>query len=195
MPLHENQVTLIRHGETEWSKSGQHTGRTDIPLTERGREEARQTGKLISDQQFALVLRSPLLRAKETAELVGLGDVAEVDDNLLEWNYGDYEGVTTAEIQETHPGWTVWTGPIRNGETVNHVGERGDRVIERARAVDGPVALVGHGHALRILSARWCELAAVEGRRLQLSTATLSVLGWEHDVPGLVTWNAAGVRE
>jgi probable phosphoglycerate mutase len=194
VPQHENRVTLIRHGETEWSKSGQHTGITDIPLTDHGREEARQTGALIAGQRFELVLRSPLLRAWETADLVGLGEVAEVDDDLREWNYGDYEGIATVEIQKTHPGWTVWRGPLPNGETPDQVGERVDRVIARARAVEGPVALVGHGHCLRILSARWCELPAVEGRRLQLSTATLSILGWEHDVPGLVAWNAAGVR-
>ncbi len=194
MALHENRVTLIRHGETEWSLSGQHTGITDIPLTENGRDQARRTGELIAGQSFALVLRSPLLRARETAELVGLADQATVDDDLLEWNYGDYEGITTAEIQKTHPGWTVWKGPIPNGETPDQVGDRVDRVIERAREVNGPVALVGHGHSLRILAARWCELPAVEGRRLQLSTATLSVLGWEHDVPGLVAWNAAEVR-
>lgn len=194
MALHENTVTLIRHGETEWSRSGQHTGITDIPLTENGREEARLTGRLLVGQSFALVLRSPLRRAKETAELVGLADEATVDEDLLEWNYGDYEGITTAEIQKTHTGWTVWRGPMPNGETVDQVGERADRVIARARAAAGPVALVGHGHALRILAARWCELPAVEGRRLQLSTATLSILGWEHDVPGLVAWNAAGVR-
>lgn len=190
---HENRVTLIRHGETEWSKSGQHTGRTDIHLTEHGREEARRTGKLLGERTFALVLRSPLSRAKETADLVGLGEQAVVDDDLLEWDYGDYEGITTAEVQKTDPDWTVWRGPLPNGETVDQVGERADRVISRAREVDGPVALVGHGHALRILAARWCELPAVEGRRLQLSTATLSVLGWEHDVPGLVAWNAEGL--
>jgi len=185
-------VTLIRHGETEWSKSGQHTGSTDIPLTDHGRDEARATGRLLGDRRFALVLVSPMQRARETAELVGLGDQAEVDDDLLEWDYGEYEGITTAEIRETHPGWTVWKGPLPSGETPEQVGARVDRVVARARRVEGPVALVGHGHCLRILAARWCELPAVEGRRLQLSTATLSVLGWEHDVPGLVTWNSAG---
>lgn len=191
----ENVVVLVRHGETEWSLSGQHTGqRSDIPLTANGRDQARRTGALLGDAQFASVLRSPLTRARETAELVGLGRQAEVDDDLLEWDYGEFEGLTTDEIQRSRPGWTVWNGPMPGGESVDQVGVRADRVIARAREAAGDVALVGHGHALRILAARWCELPAVEGRRLVLSTATLSVLGWEHHIPVIRAWNAAGIR-
>ena len=189
------QLILIRHGETEWSRERKHTGRTDIPLTQHGREQARDVGRILDGRRFALVLVSPMQRARETCELAGYLDQAVVDDDLLEWDYGDMEGRTTAEIREERPGWLVWDGPLPNGESVDHVGERGDRVIERCLAADGDVALFGHGHALRILTARWCGMAAVEGQRLPLHTATYCELGWEHEYRTLSVWNERSVDQ
>jgi broad specificity phosphatase PhoE len=187
--LNEHEVVLVRHGETEWSKSGQHTGVTDLPLTDVGRQQAEGTGRLLAGRSFARVLVSPLSRATETARLAGYGDVAVVDPDLVEWNYGDLEGRTTTEIRETYPGWTVWDGPIPGGETIEQVAARTDRVIEQALAADGDVALFGHGHCLRVLTARWCELDPREGRRFPLFTATLCELGWEHDYRAVNLWN------
>jgi probable phosphoglycerate mutase len=184
-----NDLYVIRHGATEWSVNGRHTGRTDLPLLPEGEEQARTTGKLLADHRFALVLTSPLQRARRTCELAGLADQAVVDDDLLEWDYGDYEGVTTNEIRTHDPDWTVWTGAIPGGETIDQVAARTDRVIARARAADGDVAVFAHGHVLRVLTARWCDLAPVEGRRFVLDTATLSQLGWEHEYPGIRRWN------
>lgn len=184
-----HDVYLVRHGATEWSRNGRHTGRTDLPLLDEGRTRAAEVGKLLADRPFSLVLVSPLSRARDTCELAGYGEVAIVDDDLLEWDYGDYEGVTTKAIRENHPGWTVWTGDIPNGESLGAVATRADRVIERARTAGGDVALFAHGHILRILAARWCELAPIEGRRLPLETATLNILGWEHEYPTLNVWN------
>jgi probable phosphoglycerate mutase len=186
--LHD--VYPIRHGATEWSKNGRHTGVTDLPLLPEGEDQARATGKLLAGHDFALVLTSPLQRARHTCELVGLGDRAEIEPDLREFDYGEYEGVTTATIRETVPGWTVWTHPCPGGETLAEAGERVDRVIERARTAGGDVALFAHGHILRILIARWCGLDPVEGRRFILETASLSQLGWEHDYPGVVRFNA-----
>lgn len=186
-----NQLYLIRHGETAWSLSGQHTGRTDVALTENGRRQARALGSLLQGQRFARVMTSPLRRARETAELAGLGVGAEVIDELREWDYGDYEGATTRDIRAKVPGWLIWTCAVPNGETLAQVGARAERVIERARAVDGDVVLFAHGHILRILIARWCGLPPIEGRRFALGTATLSVLGWEHDYPALRAFNVA----
>jgi probable phosphoglycerate mutase len=181
---------VIRHGATEWSLDGRHTGRTDLPLLPQGEDEARATGALLAGHPFALVLTSPLQRARRTCELAGLGGQAVVDDDLRELDYGDYEGVTTATIRETVPGWTVWNGPCPDGETLDQAAVRVDRVIARARAADGDVAVFAHGHILRILTARWCDLDPVGGRRFVLHTATLSRLGWEHGEPGVVLWNA-----
>jgi broad specificity phosphatase PhoE len=181
---------LVRHGATEWSRNGRHTGVTDLPLLPEGEDQARATGALLDGHEFALVLTSPLRRARQTCELVGLAARAEVDDDLRELDYGDYEGITSAEIRESVPGWTVWTHPCPNGESLADAAERVDRVIARARAADGDVALFAHGHVLRILTARWCELEPVEGRRFVLHTATLSRLGWEHDEPAIVLWNS-----
>lgn len=183
-------VYPIRHGATEWSRNGRHTGVTDLPLLPEGEEEARATGELLAGHRFALVLTSPLQRARRTCELAGLGDRAEVEPDLREFDYGAYEGITTATIRETVPGWTVWTHPCPGGETLEEAAERVDRVIERARAADGDVALFAHGHILRILIARWCELPPQEGRRFVLHTATLSQLGWEHEYPGVIRFNA-----
>ena len=185
--LHD--VYPIRHGATEWSTNGRHTGVTDLPLLPEGEEQARSTGALLAGHRFALVLTSPLQRARRTCELAGLGDRAEVDPDLRELDYGEYEGVTTATIRETVSGWTVWTHPCPGGETLDEAADRADRVIARARAADGDVALFAHGHILRILIARWCGLGPVEGRRFVLHTATLSQLGWEHDEPGVVRFN------
>ena len=181
---------VIRHGATEWSTNGRHTGRTDLPLLPEGEEQARATGRLIAGHPFGLVLTSPLQRARHTCELAGLGQRAQIDDDLREFDYGDYEGITTAEIRETVPGWTVWTHPCPNGETLAHAAAHADRVIDRALAAEGDVAVFAHGHILRILTARWCRLDPAEGRRFVLHTATLSQLGWEHDEPAVILWNS-----
>jgi len=180
---------VVRHGATEWSKSGQHTGRTDLPLLPEGEDQARATGALLGGIDFSLVLCSPMQRAQRTCELAGLRDQAEIDDDLHEWDYGDYEGVTTPTIRETVPGWTVWNGTCPNGETIAQVAKRADRVIERVRAEHGNAIVFAHGHFLRVLTARWCELEPVEGRRFVLDPATLSVLGWERDTPAIRQWN------
>ena len=183
------EIVLIRHGETEWSVSGQHTGNTDIPLTDAGRGQAEALGRRLSAWSFARVLSSPLSRALETCRLAGLGDRAEVTDDLREWDYGDYEGRRTVDIREDRPGWTVWTGGVPGGETVEEVGRRADRVLEQVRSAGGDVALFAHGHLLRVIGARWMDLPPALGARLGLSTATLSVLGWERETAVIHRWN------
>lgn len=178
---------LLRHGATEWSESGRHTGLTDIPLTEQGEKEARGLGPLLAGRSFALVLSSPLARARRTAELAGLRDV-ETDPDLLEWDYGTVEGLTTAEMRKDDPDWTVFHGEIPGGETAAQVGERADRVIARSRAAGGDVLLVGHGHSLRILAARWVDLEPRAGRLFHLASGTLSELSWEREQPVIKTW-------
>jgi probable phosphoglycerate mutase len=180
---------LIRHGETAWSKSGRHTGRTDVPLTELGREQASGIRQRLEGLEFALVLSSPMSRALETARLAGFGDRVEVTEDLCEWDYGAYEGITTSQIRETVEGWTVWTHPVPDGETADEVAARVDRVIARIRAADGEVLVFGHGHLLRVLAARWLGLGAPDGRRFALHTSTLSVLGWERETPVVERWN------
>lgn len=182
---------LVRHGETEWARLGRHTGRTDVPLTDTGRRQARAIALKLAGRQFALVLSSPLSRALETCRLAGYGDIAELEPDLVEWDYGVYEGRTSAEIRESIPGWTVWSHPIDGGETIDQVAQRADRVIARMRAVDGDVALFAHGHVLRILAARWLELPPQTGRAFSLATATVSVLGWERETPVIEAWNEA----
>jgi len=184
-----NEVVLLRHGATEWSKSGQHTGSTDVPLLEEGHETARAMAPRVAQYRFAAVLTSPLQRARETAELVGIGAQAEIDPDLLEWDYGDYEGVTTKEIRTTVPGWTIWTGPVPNGETPDQVAARADRVIGRVDAIDGTVALVAHGHILRVLTARWLSYPPTDGVHFLLDTCTLSVLGYERETKAIHIWN------
>jgi broad specificity phosphatase PhoE len=183
-------VWLLRHGETEWSTSGQHTGRTDIPLTEAGKEQARAMGELLGDLSPTLVLSSPRRRALDTAELAGL-TVDETTEDLAEWDYGDYEGMTTAEIREADPDWTVWTGDTPGGETRAQIATRADRVLRRAAAAvsDGPVVLVGHGHFSRVLAARWIGLPVAGGAHLLLGTAAPSVLGAQYGVPVIERWN------
>jgi broad specificity phosphatase PhoE len=183
------QAWLVRHGETEWSKSGQHTGRTDVPLTEAGRAQAQQLRRKLGRRKFALVLSSPMSRALETARLAGFGGVVQLDPDLREWNYGQYEGLTTAEIRRAVPGWTVWTHPIPDGETADEVAARVDRVIARVRAAPGDAALFAHGHLLRVLAARWLGLPPTDGRLFALDTATVSVLGWEREAGVVERWN------
>ncbi len=182
-------VWLVRHGETEWSRDGRHTGTTDLPLTEAGEAAARDLAPRLAGESFALVLTSPLERARRTAALAGFPE-AEVDEDLVEWKYGDYEGVTTEEIRETVPGWTVWTHPSPGGESADEVSERLDRVVERCHGVDGDVLLVGHGHSLRALAARWLGLPVEDGRLLKLDTGTVSVLGHERESSVVLRWNA-----
>jgi probable phosphoglycerate mutase len=185
------ELWLARHGETEWSRSGQHTGTTDIPLTDRGREAARQLGEKLRGETFDLVLTSPLARARDTCSLAGFGDSAVLTPDLVEWRYGEYEGITTDEIRETVPDWTVFTHGCPGGEVAAQVGERVDRVIETVRALGGGRAIAfSHGHLLRVLGARWVELAPEDGARLVLDTATVSILGWDKETPAIRQWNA-----
>jgi probable phosphoglycerate mutase len=186
-----SEVVLVRHGATEWSVLGRHTGRTDVPLTDEGRAAAAALRPVLARRSFALVLTSPLRRARETCQLAGLGDAAVVDTDLVEWDYGEYEGGTTAEIREKHPGWSLWLDGVPGGETAADVAARVDRVIARVRAVDGDVAVFGHGHCLRVLGARWVDLEPEAGRLLALDPATLSVLGWDRETPVIRLWNAA----
>ena len=178
------RVFLIRHGETAWSLSGQHTGVTDIPLTTNGRALAQKLAPILAKVSFARILVSPLGRARETATLAGLGD-AEVDRNLLEWDYGDYEGLTPKEIRAKTPGWLLFTDGCPNGERPDDVGHRVDAVIARVRKVEGNVALVAHGHVFRVFVARWIGLPASEGQHFLLDTATLSVLSYYRNIPAI----------
>jgi len=184
-----HRIWLVRHGETEWSKSGQHTGRTDIPLTPIGEQQGKALGRHLAGRQFALVLTSPLARARDTCRLAGYVHGAEVTDDILEWNYGIYEGRTTAAVRAEQPGWSIWTTPVPQGETVEQVGARARRAIERAAAVDGDVALFAHAHILRILAACWIGLPPIHGRNLTLGTASVSVLGYERETRVIQVWN------
>jgi probable phosphoglycerate mutase len=183
-------VWLVRHGETEWSRSGRHTGRTEVELTDRGREQAIALRPVLADLHPALVLCSPRVRARQTAELAGLA-VDDIDADLAEWDYGDYEGRTRQEIRQTQPGWNLWSDGVPNGETAEQVGERADRVLDRARAAqgDGAVVLVGHGHMSRVLGVRWIGLSVADGGRFALSTAAPSILDYEHESPVISRWN------
>jgi probable phosphoglycerate mutase len=184
-----SDMWLVRHGETEWSRDGRHTSRTDLPLTEVGRRVAESLRGGLEEDRFALVLTSPRERARDTAVLAGHPD-AEVDDDLAEWDYGDLEGLTTEQIRQTYPGWTIWQGPVPGGETPEQVSTRLDRVVARSRAAEGTVLVFGHGHCLRALAARWIGEPVAEGRHLRLDTATVSVLSWEHESPVVGRWNA-----
>jgi len=183
------EIVLARHGETEWSRTLRHTGRTDVPLTEKGRDEARSLASRLAGRDFAGVLVSPLSRAVETCELAGFGDRAERREELLELDYGEYEGLTTAEIRETVPDWTVWTHGSPGGETVEEGAARLDPLVAELASSGGDVAVVAHGHILRILAARWLEEPATFGERLTLATGTLSVLGWERETRCVRAWN------
>lgn len=185
----EPTLLLVRHGETEWSRTGRHTGRTDLPLTPAGVEQATALRARIGARPFALVLSSPLQRAFETCRLAGLADVARKTDDLLEWDYGAYEGRTGVEIRREVPAWTIWTDGVPGGETIEEVAARARRVIDTALAARGDVALFAHGHLLRILTACWLELSPREGRRFALGTASLGMLGQENGARVVRAWN------
>jgi len=185
------EILLARHGETEWSAAGRHTGHTDVPLTDTGRDQARALGSRLAGRSFELVLSSPLQRARETCELAGLGGQALMRDELMEWDYGAYEGLTTAQIREREPGWMVWTHPIVDGETLEQLGVRADSVVAELAGAAGDCAVFAHGHMLRVLAARWLGLPPAAGALLALSTATLSVLGYERERRVVRLWNDA----
>jgi probable phosphoglycerate mutase len=185
------QIWLVRHGETEWSLTGQHTGRTDVPLNPAGRRQAEALGRHLAGRSFALVLTSPLGRARETCQLAGYGSIAQVMDDLREWDYGIYEGRTTAAIRTAEPSWSIWTSSVPEGESVDQVGARARRVIDRALAAGDDVALFGHGHLLRILTACWIGRPPSDGRLFALGTASISVLGWERETRVIQRWNLA----
>jgi len=195
MSMRPQQVYLIRHGETEWSLSGQHTGITDIPLTENGRNVAKQLEPILAKENFTMILTSPLERARKTCELAGLGAHAEIDRDLMEWNYGEYEGLTPKQIDAQAPGWMLFRDGCPGGETPEQAGARVDRVIARARAVEGHVALFAHGHIFRVFAARWLGLPATAGRHFLLDTATLSILSYYRGIPAVKRWNAELVEE
>lgn len=179
----------MRHGETEWSRTGKHTGRTDVPLTEEGRRQAELIGGALADRSFTLVLTSPRLRATETARLAGFGDRALGREELSEWDYGEYEGRTTPEIRVERAGWTVWRDGVLGGETAEEVGARLDAVIDEIRSVEDGVLVFAHGHSLRVLTARWLGLPPSDGRLFALDPATISVLGYERETPVIRRWN------
>jgi broad specificity phosphatase PhoE len=189
------EVVLVRHGETEWSVSEQHTGRTDIPLTEMGRRQGELLGRRLGERHFALVLTSPLARAAETCRLAGLGGDAQEREDLVEWDYGSYEGLTTPEIRAQAPGWSLWRDGCPKGEVAADVGRRADRVVAELRPLQGDTAVFAHGHLLRVLAARWLDLPPESGASLGLSTATVSVLGHERETPVIWLWNGAGHLE
>jgi broad specificity phosphatase PhoE len=184
-----DEVWLVRHGETEWSRDGRHTSTTELRLTEEGRRVAETLRARMDHEAFGLVLTSPRERARETARLTGHPDAA-VDADLAEWDYGELEGLTTSQIRETYPEWSIWQGPVPGGESAEQVSDRLDRVVARCRAADGRVLLFGHGHSLRALAARWLELPVADGRHLRLDTATVSVLGWERETSVVLRWNS-----
>lgn len=184
-----NELWLVRHGRTEWSAVGRHTSTTDLPLLPEGEEGARALAPRLAEASFAQVLTSPRLRARRTAELAGFPD-AEVDDDLAEWAYGDYEGLTSDQIREQSPGWTIWTSPMPGGETAEEVATRLDRVVERALAADGVSLAFAHGHSLRALAARWLRRPVADGGAFSLDTTTICILGWEHGRPAVRRWNA-----
>jgi broad specificity phosphatase PhoE len=191
-PAAGHRTVLVRHGETEWSASGRHTSVTDLALTPAGRAEAVAAGRHLKGQSFALVLSSPRLRALETCRLAGFERRVEVDADLAEWEYGRYEGRTSAEIDALQPGWSLWTDGCPGGEQPIQVAARADRVITRCRDADGDAVVFAHGHLLRVLGARWIGLGPEMGRSLILATAALATLGWDRRTPAIVSWNETG---
>jgi len=187
--MNHSQLWLVRHGETEWSASGRHTSRTDLPLTDAGRAAAGRLAEILHDRPFDLVLTSPMKRATETCELAGFAGGALTLGDLSEWDYGEYEGITTDAIRHQHPGWTLFFDGCPGGETLDQVAARADRIVERAREVDGPIIAFAHGHILRVIGARWIGAPAVVGANLVLSTATVSILGYERETPAILRWN------
>ena len=185
------EIVLVRHGETEWSRDGKHTGNTDVELTERGREQAAALAAALRGRDFARVLTSPLARAAETARLAGFGEIAEPRDELREWDYGAYEGRKTVDIREEKPGWTLWADGVPDGETAAEVAARVDRLIAGLHETEGAVLVFAHGHLLRVLAVRWIGLEPESGRLFALDPATISVLGYERETPVIRVWNAA----
>jgi broad specificity phosphatase PhoE len=185
-----DRLFIVRHGETEWSRSGQHTSFTDLPLTEHGVQQGEVVRGKLEGEQFGLVLCSPLLRARETCRLAGFGDAAELCDDLHEWNYGEYEGLTSARIWETRPDWVLWRDGCPGGESPAQVGARLDRVLERFAAVDGDVLAFAHGHSLRVLTARWLTMEVAAGAHFKLAAAAIGVLGHERSTPTIDRWSA-----
>ncbi len=183
------EVYIVRHGETEWSLSGQHTSATDLPLTAHGREQAAAAAQALAGVGFELVLCSPLLRARETCRICGFGEAAELCEDLHEWDYGDYEGLTSAQIRETRPDWDLWTDGCPGGESPAQIGARLDELLARIAGVHGTVLCFAHGHVLRVLAARWCEMEVAAGARFALSTAGVGVLGHEHATQVLARWS------
>ena len=184
-------IVLVRHGETEWSATGRHTSRTDLSLIAEGRERARALGPLLAGWRFALVLTSPLRRARETCWLAGFGDGAVVCDDLVEWDYGDYEGLTTPQIREQNPGWVLWRDGCPGGETPVQVGARADVVLDRLRHADGDALAFAHGHILRVVAARWVQMAPAAGARFALRAGAVCVLGFERETEVIQLWNEA----
>lgn len=184
------EIVLVRHGETEWSRDGRHTGRTDIPLTDEGHRQAERLQEALGEWNVTRVLASPLSRALDTCRLAGFGDRAEISDRLLEWDYGEYEGLTTPQIRELRPGWNLWRDGCPGGESAADVGARVDPLVAELKAADGDLALFAHGHVLRVLATRWVELPPEAGARLPLATATISALGFERETPAIRRWNA-----
>ncbi|HEX4011535.1 MAG TPA: histidine phosphatase family protein [Solirubrobacteraceae bacterium] len=183
------QIFVVRHGATEWSKSGQHTSRTDLPLLEEGREQAAEVGEKLAGVQFDLVLCSPLLRARETCRLAGFADVAEICEDLKEWDYGEYEGLTTPQIRETAPDWWLWRDGCPGGETPPQIGARVDRVLERFAALDGNGVAFAHGHVLRVFTARWVEMEVAAGARFKLEAGSMGLLAYERETQVLDRWS------
>lgn len=183
------EVVLVRHGETDWTRTRQHTGRTDLPLTEEGRKQGRLVGEALTGRAFPLVLTSPLRRALETCELAGLGAAAQARDDLAEWDYGDYEARKTVDIRAERPDWFLWRDGAPNGESPADVGRRADRVIDEIRAAGVDTLVFGHGHQLRVLGARWLGLQPGDGRLFVLDTASISVLGYERETAAMLRWN------
>jgi broad specificity phosphatase PhoE len=188
-PAPPQHVVIVRHGETAWSRIKRHTGRTDLPLTPEGEEQARGLAAALAGYQFAAVYVSPLQRARQTCALAGYGEAAIVEPDLIEWDYGAYEGKTSEEIDQLQPGWTLFGDGVPGGETLADVAARAARVIGRVRSVSGDVLLIGHGHQLRILTALWLEFSPAAGQHLQLATASPSTLGYEHEWTALLSWN------
>ena len=190
-PGQAGDLWLVRHGETEWARLGRHTGRTDVPLTDVGREQARTLGGRLAGHPFGVVLTSPLSRARDTATLAGFGAVAQPDPDLMEWDYGALEGRETADIRVSLPDWTIWRGPWPGGETIAQVAARADRIVARVRSAvgSGDALVFAHGHLLRVLAARWLGLSPESGGLFALDTGTISILGWERAAPVVQVWN------
>lgn len=195
MPNRSKMIWLVRHADTEWSLSGRHTSRTDLPLVPRGEDRARALAPTLARENFELVLTSPLQRARQTASLTGFGERAVVDENLREWNYGDYEGLTTDQVHARDPSWDLWTSLCPNGESIDEVAERCRAVVRRLESVPGNVLVFAHGHVFRMLAAMWLDLPEARGRSFALKAASISVLGYEHGNRVVWQWDRVDAFE